>query len=173
MRHSYEATNINGRDFITSERHRNREESKMSEDKIWYNALNDEREGQISQDEVLAENKAGQVTGSTYIWRDGLEDWVMAADVDEFADAVSADEPDIADVAGESVDAFFASYDSSASDDNDAAAASVAAASVGGEKSDGPSGLAASTVATRSDDSVLFSLDELRSEERRVGKEGE
>lgn len=142
----------------------------MSEDKIWYIALNDEQVGPLSQDEVRAEIEAGQVTGSTYIWRDGLEDWVMAADVDEFADAVSADEPDIADVAGESVDAFFASYDSSASDDNDAAAASVAAASVGGEKSDGPSGLAASTVATRSDDSVLFSLDELAATTQRVAE---
>lgn len=142
----------------------------MSEDKIWYIALNDEQVGPLSQDEVRAEIEAGQVTGSTYIWRDGLEDWVMAADVDEFADAVSADAPDIADVAGESVDAFFASYDSSASDDNDAAAASVAAASVGGEKSDGPSGLAASTVATRSDDSVLFSLDELAATTQRVAE---
>src|SRR5690625_7437550 len=132
MRRGYAATNIRGRDFITSEPHRSREASKMSEDKIWYIALNDEQVGPLSQDVVRAEIEAGQVTGSTYIWRDGLEDWFMAADVDEFADAVSADEPYIEDVDGGYVNAFFESYDCSGRDDNDAAAASVAAARAGG-----------------------------------------
>lgn len=143
----------------------------MSEDKIWYIALNDEQVGPLSQDEVRAEIEAGQVTGSTYIWRDGLEDWVMAADATEFADAIDAGEPDIADVAGESVDAFFASYDSPSNEEDDAAAASVAAAtSVDTSDTAGPSGLAATSVASRSDDSVLFSLDELAATTQRVSQ---
>lgn len=140
----------------------------MSEDKIWYIALNDEQVGPLSEDEVRAEIDAGQVTGSTYIWRDGLEDWVMAEDAAEFAGIVPAEtavfdefedaqEPDIADVAGESVDAFFASYDTPTTSEDEASVAAAGGASDDG----GPSGIVSSTVASRSDDSVLFSLDEL------------
>lgn len=151
----------------------------MSEDKIWYIALNDEQVGPLSEDEVRAEIDAGQVTGSTYIWREGLDDWVMAENSAEFTDIVTAEmaafddfdeasEPDIADVAGESVDAFFASYDApSSADDEDEA--SVAAA--GGRADDHvPSGVVSSTVASRSDDSVLFSLDELAQTTQRVSQ---
>lgn len=124
----------------------------MADDKIWYIALDDEQVGPLSEDEVRAEIGAGNVNAETFVWRDGMADWMMAEEVSEFAAIIDGDAPDLADVAGQSVDAFFAAQD---------AMSTEASAQDQPESSFAPSGVAVSPVASRSDDSVLFSLDEL------------
>lgn len=149
----------------------------MSEGKIWYIALDTEQIGPLSEQEVRDEIAAGSIVGSVPVWRDGMEGWEAIASIDEFSDIEFppedlANEFDIADVAGDSVDAFFADYDRSgpSSDDADDAddflAASVAAATIAAPVQQ--SAPIASTVAQRSDDSVLFSLDELAQTTRKV-----
>lgn len=144
----------------------------MSEDKIWYIALNEEQVGPLSDDEVRAEIEAGNVTGSTYIWKDGLDDWITVFESGAFEGLVDEGEPDIADVAGESVDAFFANFgggtDAEGEEDGDDLVAASLAASVTASPSIQNTPVEASPVASRSDDSVLFSLDELAATTRSV-----
>lgn len=145
----------------------------MSEGKIWYIALDTEQIGPLSEQEVRDEVAAGSIVGDVPIWRDGMEGWEAIASLSEFSDidfppADPENSFDIADVAGDSVDAFFADFDRSApagdDDSDDFLSASIAAATIAAPVASS----ATANVAQRSDDSVLFSLDELAQTTRKV-----
>ena len=51
----------------------------------WYVVIDGERVGPITPEEVNAYYTAGQLQADTYVWRDGLDDWVMLETLSEFA----------------------------------------------------------------------------------------
>ena len=141
----------------------------MSGNQIWYVAINDEQVGPLSEEEVRAEIEAGNVSAETFIWRDGLDDWVSVYVSCVFNVAISSE---LAEAAGDSADAFFASLGGGAAPaDDDAAFAAAAAAATSaprestssfGSESSGISS-SSSLASSRNESSVLFSLDELAS----------
>ena len=74
----------------------------------WYVVLDGERVGPITPEEVEAYFTAGQLHSESYVWKDGLDDWVMLETLSEFAhivqDAAGPDEKTmIADQSGQAV----------------------------------------------------------------------
>ncbi|MBI3555330.1 MAG: DUF4339 domain-containing protein [Deltaproteobacteria bacterium] len=53
------------------------------ENKEWFLYVVDHHEGPFSADEVKKLIKKGQAKNSSYVWKDGLEDWMLMADVTE------------------------------------------------------------------------------------------
>ena len=51
----------------------------------WYVVIDGDQVGPITPEEVEAYHASGRVTGETYAWREGLDDWSSLADLDEFA----------------------------------------------------------------------------------------
>ena len=52
----------------------------------WHVAIGDEQVGPVSVEEVQAKFAAGEIDGDSEIWREGFEDWMPLADVEDFAD---------------------------------------------------------------------------------------
>lgn len=144
----------------------------MSENQIWYVAINDEQVGPLSEEEVLAEIAAGNVGGDTFIWRDGLEDWVSVADSGVFSDAIPGD---FVAAAADSADSFFASLDAGGSSGDAGASIAALAASVPVAQSSFGSAssiASAASAGSRNENSVLFSLDELASTTKKTMASG-
>ena len=51
----------------------------------WYVVIDGERVGPVTPDEVEGYFSSGQLHAESYVWKDGLEDWVMLETLDEFA----------------------------------------------------------------------------------------
>lgn len=51
----------------------------------WYVVIDGERVGPITRDEVEGYYTTGALHNEAYVWRDGLDDWVMLATLSEFA----------------------------------------------------------------------------------------
>ena len=59
-----------------------------SMDSAWYYALNGEQKGPTSNENIIAMVRAGSLTATDRVWREGLDNWVQVSDVDEFAVAL-------------------------------------------------------------------------------------
>ena len=55
----------------------------------WYVVIDGERVGPITPEEVEGYYTTGALTSETFVWRDGLEDWVMLQTLSEFAHLTS------------------------------------------------------------------------------------
>ena len=59
-----------------------------SMDSAWYYALNGEQKGPTSNENILAMVRAGSLTATDRIWREGLDNWVQVSDIGEFGAAL-------------------------------------------------------------------------------------
>jgi predicted Zn finger-like uncharacterized protein len=67
----------------------------------WHIVVDGEQVGPLSEADVRARLSRGEITPDTYIWREGLSDWVKVSTLAEFGDGAEAASP-FADAAGES-----------------------------------------------------------------------
>src|SRR5579871_4906733 len=54
------------------------------EDKEWFLYVVDHHEGPFTIDEIRQKVKKGAARTSSYVWKNGLEDWMLMADMTEF-----------------------------------------------------------------------------------------
>jgi predicted Zn finger-like uncharacterized protein len=64
----------------------------------WHLVVDGEQVGPLPESEIRARLQRNEINGETYIWKEGLADWLKLSTVPEFADAVSA--PPAAEGAG-------------------------------------------------------------------------
>src|SRR5690349_1390569 len=64
----------------------------------WHLVVDGEQVGPLPESEIRARLARNEINGETYIWKEGLADWLKLSTVPEFADAVSA--PPVADASG-------------------------------------------------------------------------
>src|SRR6266700_3681125 len=64
----------------------------------WHLVVDGEQVGPLPESEIRARLARNEINGETYIWKEGLADWLKLSGVPEFADAVSA--PPTADSSG-------------------------------------------------------------------------
>ena len=57
-------------------------------DSLWYYALNGEQKGPTSNENILAMVRAGSLTGTDRVWKEGLDNWVQVSDIGEFGVAL-------------------------------------------------------------------------------------
>ena len=57
-------------------------------DSLWYYALNGEQKGPTSNENILAMVRAGSLTGTDRVWKEGLDNWVQISDIGEFGVAI-------------------------------------------------------------------------------------
>jgi len=69
----------------------------------WHLVVDGEQVGPLPEAEIRARLGRGEINGETYIWKEGLADWLKLATVPEFADAASpgAQPTDVAGGAGD------------------------------------------------------------------------
>jgi len=67
----------------------------------WHLVVDGEQVGPLPESEIRARLQRSEINGETYIWKEGLADWLKLSTVPEFADAVSA--PPAAEAAGPAV----------------------------------------------------------------------
>ena len=68
-----------------------------SMDSAWYYALNGEQKGPTSNENILAMVRAGSLTATDRIWREGLDNWVQVSDIGEFGVALIVPKPTFVD----------------------------------------------------------------------------
>ncbi|AYG59683.1 DUF4339 domain-containing protein [Rhizobium jaguaris] len=51
----------------------------------WHYAVGQDYEGSIEEEELRALFRSGAVEGETFLWKPGMDGWVQAKDVGEFA----------------------------------------------------------------------------------------
>jgi predicted Zn finger-like uncharacterized protein len=149
-------------------------EEDESEPAGWHLAIDGETVGPLSEAEVRQRYDAGQIDRSTSTWQEGFDDWVELGSIDAFADL--ADPPVHARGAGRAAvvaSAPVRNDDPFASSGDDAFAASSGeygglssqpvAASKAAAVAESPRVSAASLTGQRNENSVLFSLDSLKS----------
>lgn len=56
--------------------------------KIWFIYLTDHHEGPFTAEEIAAMSKAGQVSGASLAWKDGMPEWVPAETIPELGAAI-------------------------------------------------------------------------------------
>jgi predicted Zn finger-like uncharacterized protein len=56
----------------------------------WHIVVEGEQVGPLPESDIRARLVRGEVTGETYIWKEGLADWMKIASLPEFADAVQS-----------------------------------------------------------------------------------
>src|SRR6266700_962620 len=64
----------------------------------WHLVVDGEQVGPLPEAEIRARLARNEINGETYIWKEGLADWLKLSTVSEFADAVSA--PPTSDASG-------------------------------------------------------------------------
>jgi predicted Zn finger-like uncharacterized protein len=64
----------------------------------WHLVVDGEQVGPLPESEIRARLQRNEINGETYIWKEGLADWLKLSTVPEFADSVSA--PPAADAGG-------------------------------------------------------------------------
>src|SRR6266550_7705170 len=69
----------------------------------WHLVVDGEQVGPLPESEIRARLARNEINGETYIWKEGLADWLKLSTVSEFADAVSpgAQPTDVAGGAGD------------------------------------------------------------------------
>ena len=50
----------------------------------WFYILEQEQKGPVAEDDLKASFAAGQLAPDTFVWKDGMENWVVASDVPAF-----------------------------------------------------------------------------------------
>src|SRR5215471_12473397 len=63
-----------------------------SSDNAWHIVVEGEQVGPLSASDVRARLSRGEITGETFIWREGLADWQKISSVAEFEDAGGGDD---------------------------------------------------------------------------------
>ena len=66
-------------------------------DSLWYYALNGEQKGPTSNENILAMVRAGSLTGTDRVWKEGLDNWVQVSDIGEFGVALIVPKPTFVD----------------------------------------------------------------------------
>src|SRR3954468_18241845 len=56
-------------------------------DNSWHIVVDGEQVGPLSASDIRGRLSRGEVSGETYIWREGLADWMKISAVPEFSDA--------------------------------------------------------------------------------------
>src|SRR5664279_1603987 len=56
----------------------------------WHLVVDGEQVGPLPESEIRARLARNEINGETYIWKEGLADWLKLSTVSEFSDAVSA-----------------------------------------------------------------------------------
>jgi hypothetical protein len=62
-------------------------------EKRWFVYIGDHHEGPLSAGEVFDRKQKGQVTPESYVWREGMADWLMLSQVQELNQALEALNP--------------------------------------------------------------------------------
>ncbi|MBU6153625.1 MAG: DUF4339 domain-containing protein, partial [Bdellovibrionales bacterium] len=62
-------------------------------EKRWFVYIGDQHEGPLSVTEVFDRKKKGQVLPESYVWREGMADWLMLSQVQELSQALEAMNP--------------------------------------------------------------------------------
>jgi len=65
----------------------------MSEGKIWYVAVGGNSQGPFSLDEMIQKIKSGDVKPDTYVFKQGMENWMFMKDVEELRPAITPPKP--------------------------------------------------------------------------------
>jgi predicted Zn finger-like uncharacterized protein len=66
--------------------------SVVSAENSWHIVVEGEQVGPLSASDVRARLSRGEITGETFIWREGLADWLKVSSVPEFSDAGGGDD---------------------------------------------------------------------------------
>src|SRR5579872_4406329 len=74
----------------------------------WHLVVDGDQVGPLSDADVRARISRGEVSGETYVWKDGFADWVKLSTVNEFADDVGASAMAAATPAGDGLGEHFA-----------------------------------------------------------------
>src|SRR5437867_1187598 len=63
-----------------------------SNENTWHIVVEGEQVGPLSASDVRARLSRGEISGETFIWREGLADWMKISSVAEFGDGAGGDE---------------------------------------------------------------------------------
>jgi predicted Zn finger-like uncharacterized protein len=59
----------------------------------WHIVVDGEQVGPLSASDIRARQARGEITGDTYIWREGMADWLKLSAVTDFADSAQVGDP--------------------------------------------------------------------------------
>jgi len=59
-------------------------------DAIWYSGKGGEQKGPFTEEDVKAKLASGEIAATDLLWKEGMDQWKQAAEIEELADAVKA-----------------------------------------------------------------------------------